>query len=176
MKNFKTNDVVIRKFKMSDAEQMYSNLLEDKSENLTTKDEIQRIIKSAIIEFYTEEPIWAVEEKKTNTIIGTIKVKSYSEKNKFCNLSWKMYNKSSNINLMQQALNKVMNYLFLKRNVELIESSYYEQNALTGQVLDNIGMTKEAVLRNRRLNTATNKKENFVIYSINAEEFCKVNG
>lgn len=176
MKNFRTNDVVIRKFKMSDAEQMYLDLLECNSENPTTKDETQRIIKSAIVEFYTEEPIWAVEEKKTNSIIGTIKVKIYSEKNKFCNLSWKMINKSSNINLMQQALNKVMNYLFLKKNVELIECSYYEQNALTGQVLDNIGMTKEAVLRNRRFNIATNKRENFVIYSMNAEEFCKVNG
>ena len=32
-------------------------------------------------------------------------------------------------------------------------------------------MTKEATLRDRRINEKTNKKENFVIYSISKQEF-----
>ena len=36
-------------------------------------------------------------------------------------------------------------------------------------------MRKEAVLRERRINEKTNEKENFVIYSINKQEFYQTN-
>ena len=36
-------------------------------------------------------------------------------------------------------------------------------------------MIKEAVLRNRRFNEKTNKKENFVIYSMDKNEFFEKN-
>lgn len=174
MKGFKTNDVIIRRFKMNDVEQVYSNILILNNEQGRTIDETQKMVRSAISEYYTEEPIWAVEEKKTGKLIGSIKVVSYSSKNKLCEISWKIINDCTNINLMQQALNKVMGYLFLQKNIELIVCSYYEQNKITGEILDNLGMKKEAVLRNRRFNSLTNQKENFVIYSIDIDEFSKV--
>lgn len=174
MKGFKTNDVIIRRFKMTDVEQVYTDVLMLNNQTSKTINETQKIVQSAISEYYTEEPIWAVEERKTGKLIGSIKVVSYSSKNKLCEISWEITQNCSNVNLMQQALNKVMNYLFLKKNVELIVCSYYEQNTLTGEILDSLGMKKEAVLRNRRFNAQTNQKENFVIYSIDIDEFSKV--
>lgn len=68
-----------------------------------------------------------------------------------------------------------MNFLFSKKDIELIISSYYEQNKISSVILESIGMRKEAVLRERRINEKTNEKENFVIYSINKQEFYEVN-
>lgn len=175
MKGFKTNDVVIRRFKMNDVEQVYADILILNNEAGQTLEETQKIVRSAISEYYTEEPIWAIEEKKTGKLIGSIKVVSYSSKNKLCEISWEITNHCTNMKLMQQALYKVMEYLFLQKNIELIVCSYYEQNTITGEILDSLGMKKEAVLRNRRVNSLTNQKENFVIYSIDINEYNKVN-
>ena len=76
---------------------------------------------------------------------------------------------------MKEALIQIMNFLFSKRDIELIISSYYEQNKISSVILESIGMRKEAVLRERRINEKTNEKENFVIYSINKQEFYETN-
>ena len=68
MKGFKTNDTIIRRFKMNDTEQVYSDILILNNEPGQTMQETQKIVRSAISEYYTEEPIWAVEEKKTGKI------------------------------------------------------------------------------------------------------------
>ncbi len=129
------------------------------------------IVKSAINEYYTDEPTWAVEDKVNKNLVGYIKVANYSPKNKMCNITWMMSYKYWNNNFMKDALKQIFNFLFTKKNVELIECSYYEQDRNTSIILDEIGMTKEATLRDRRVNEQTNKKENFVIYSISKEEF-----
>lgn len=182
LKKFKTNDVVIRKFRVNDVESLYNNLVISNDVTYVSnivinksKNETQRIVESAVNEYYTEEPIWALEEKKTKNIVGFIRVDKYSPKNKFCTLSWAISDTINNANLMPQALIKVMNYLFEKKGIELIECSYFEQSERTGKVLDNVGMKKEAVLKDRRFNEETNRKENYVIYSIDINEFNNVN-
>jgi len=178
MRNFRTNDVLIRKFKEDDVDKVYKHFnSSDKISNLSNiiinenKCEAQKIVESAMIEYYTEEPIWALEEKHTKDVFGFIKIDNYSPKNKICNISWAMVGNYCNEKLITQALRKVMKYLFYQRGIELIECSYYEQNKETGDILDNVGMKKEAVLKQRRFNEQTNKKEDYIIYSIDINEF-----
>lgn len=178
MKSFRTNDVLIRRFKESDVKKMHDNIENSKNisnlSNVTRNksiNETQRIVKSAMIEYYTEEPIWALEIKETKDLVGFIKVENYSPKNKICNISWAMSGKYENKALMTEALRRVMSYLFDKRGIELIECSYYEQNKQTGEILNKAGMKKEATLKERRYNEETRKKEDFIIYSIDINEF-----
>lgn len=185
-KHFKTNNVIVRRFEMKDAEQAYLNL--DEEENVESKNNIDKagenkrkiiegiektkmIIKSAINEYYTDEPIWAVEDKVNKNLVGSIQVSNYSPKNKMCNISWIMSYKYWDNNFMKEALTQIYNFLFTKKNIELIECSYYEQNVNTNIILEELGMKKEATLRDRRINEKTQEKENFVIYSINKQEF-----
>ena len=182
-KHFKTNNVIVRRFEMKDAKQAYLNLdEEDNLNNIGKAGDYQRkildgiektkmIIKSAINEYYTDEPIWAVEDKVGKNLVGSIRVSNYSPKNKMCNISWMMSYKYWDNNFMKDALIQIFKFLFIKKNIELIECSYYEQNENTNIILDEIGMKKEAILRDRRINEKTQQKENFVIYSINREEF-----
>ena len=185
-KHFKTDSVIVRRFEMKDAEQAYLNLDEDENElnknNTVQAGENERkivegiektkmIIKSAINEYYTDEPIWAVEDKASKNLVGSIRVTNYSPKNKMCNVSWMMSYKYWDNNFMKDALTQIFKFLFTKKNIELIECSYYEQSKENSIILEEIGMKREAVLRDRRINEKTNEKENFVIYSINRKEF-----
>lgn len=178
MRNFKTDNVIVRRFEMNDVEQAYYNLslYEDISDMANYKthksmDETRMIIKSAINEFYTDEPIWAVEDKKSKNLVGFIRVTNYSAKNKRCNITWTMAYKYWNTCFMKDALIKTINFLFLKKDIELIVCSYYGDNKISGEILESVGMRKEAVLRERKINEKTNEKENCVIYSINKQEF-----
>ncbi len=146
------------------------NITKEKSIYKSTE-HVRLIVKSAINEYYTDEPTWAVEDKVNKNLVGIIKVTNYSYKNKMCNITWMMSDKYWDNNFMEDALTQIFNFLFLKKNIELIECSYYEQNNSKDIILDEIGMVKEATLRDRRVNEKTNKKENFVIYSINKNEF-----
>lgn len=183
MKTFKTDNVIVRRFQMRDAEQLNlllynnSNVAAEFNNDANEEDEMENlkktklVIKSAINEYYTDEPVWAVENKWSKKIIGYIRVCNYSVKNKMCNISWVVSNEYWDDSFMKDALTKIFNFLFSKKNIELIECSYYQQDNNSNMVLDKIGMTKEAVLRDRRVNEKTHKKENFVIYSISKDEF-----
>lgn len=167
MREFKSNNVIIRKFNMKDV---------SKAESVITLDaEMTRLaIKSAINEFYTDEPTWAVENKKSKNLIGYIKVNNFSSKNRICNIKWFMSEKYWDEESMIDAITKVCNFLFTKKNIDLVESTYYI-NTLDedkkGNIMKNVGMKQEAVLRNRRINKDTNIKEDYIVYSVDKKEF-----
>ena len=95
LKNFKTNDVIVRRFEMNDLEDIHYNILiqDDVIDmaNYTPHkniDESRIILKSAINEYYTDEPIWAVEDKK----------------NKKCHLTWAVAHQYWDSSFMKEAL------------------------------------------------------------------------
>lgn len=190
MKSFKTENVIIRRFEMRDAKQAYHSLsiYEDEGKMCNgnepvneTFEQTKVIIKSAINEYYTDEPIWAVEDKETKRLVGFIRITNYSPRNKICKITWSMLYTQKYENFVKDALVQVLKFIFTKKDVELVECSYYEandenvQNSENQNILNGIGMIKEAVLRNRRFNEKTNKKENFVIYSMDKNEFFEKN-
>ena len=178
MRNLKTKSVIIRRFEKEDTDRLYEIFNNNNKiiniSNFTingSKVEMKMIINSAIMEYHTEETIWALEEKNTKELFGFIKIDNYSPKNKMCKISWATLESNKNELLITQALKKVMNYLFNKKDIELIECSYYGQSKEPGEILNNIGMKKEAVLKHRRFNENTKKKEDFIIYSIDINDF-----
>ena len=177
MKCIKTDKVILRKFKMEDVEEACYNLSIYDDNNMCNEiedkniEQTKIIVKSAINEFYTEEPVWAIEDKETKKLVGYIRIINFSPKNKTCNIIWSVSNKCNNISFMKDVLIQILNFLFTKKDIELVEYSYYDNNNEINTILEEIGMIKEAILRDRRINEKTNKKENFIIYSINKNEF-----
>ena len=177
MRSFKTNDVLIRKFKKDDVDRVYEGFRNaTQISNLSNiiinecKSKTQKIIESAMIEYHTEEPIWALEQKQTKDIFGFIKIENYSPKNKICKISWASIDSYNNEKLIIQALRRVIYYLFKKKGIQLVECSYYGQNNETGKILNNVGMKKEAVLKHRRYNETTKLCEDCFIYSIDIND------
>ena len=181
MKDLETSNLRIRKFRMEDTEEIYKNLVAiDELEDCynynmyTSFEEVKMIIISSIREYELGEPVWAIEEKNTNIIIGYIKANEISVKNKICNLNFGIGVKWIDKGLLEEALEKVINFLMYEEGFYTIISKFYDGNEwlknIKIKVLESIGMKQEAKLRNRKINTKTGRAENLIVYSILKEE------
>ena len=181
MEDFETERLNIRKFKAEDTEEIYKNLktiVETEEEDGYNRpkpiQETNMMVISSIKEYELGEPAWAIEEKLTNHIIGYIRVSEISIKNKICKLKFKIGKEWANKGLIEEALEKVIQYLFNKQNFSTIVSKFYDGNEwiknIKTKVLRNVGMKQEAILRNRKVNTITGKTENLIVFSILKEE------
>lgn len=186
MKDLESKRTIIRKFKMEDAEDIYTNIatikrLEDCYNYNMHKDveETRVIVASSIKEYESGEAVWAVEEKKTGIVVGYIRADEISTKNKVCKLNFGIGIKWAGQGLIEEALIEVINYLVDEKDICTIASKFYDGNdiikSIKTKILKNIGMKQEAVLRNRKINDKTGKAENLVIFSILKEEIEKKN-
>lgn len=182
MKDLETENLIIRKFKLEDAEDAYKNLASEErlSECLGYRihenvEETRMMIRSYMNEYDMNELVWAIEEKKTRTVVGYINALEYSKVNKLCNIKFGLALDLISEGLMEEALNKVLEYLFDNEGFEIITTEFYdgckEFTKIKSEILENVGMKKEAVLRNRKINEKTKKPESEIVYSILKEEF-----
>ena len=120
------------------------------------------------------EFVWAIEEKNANTVIGMIKAQEMSRENKCCKIKFEVGSKWRKYNYMEEALKQVLNYLLEEEEFNIVISNFYDGNEeITKKkesILRNVGMKKEACLRNRKINGESGKCENKIIYSITKEE------
>lgn len=184
MKDLETKNLKIRKFKMSDAEDVHKYLATEEKladcldynihKNI---EETNTMITSYINEYEMNELVWAIEEKATNKVIGFINAKEISRTNKCCRIKFGIALDWVDTGYMEEALEKVLEYLFEEEEFYLVISNFFDGNKELTQIkekmLQGVGMIKEACLRNRRINQKTGKSENRVIYSITQDEFAK---
>lgn len=181
MKNLETKNLKIRKFKIEDAKGVYENLATEKelAECLDYNvhrniQETEKILFSYIKEYEMGEIVWALEEKSTKSVIGIIKAQEMSRENKCCKIKFEVGAKWRKSDYMEEALKKVLNYLLEQEGFNIVISNFYDGNEeITKKketILKNVGMTKEACLRSRKINVESGKAENKIIYSITKEE------
>ena len=132
MKDLETKNLKIRKFKMDDVEDVYKNLatiqeLKNCSEYHIHKNiyETSAMVSSFIREYETGELALAVEEKATSTVIAYIRSLEVSLPDKRCDIKFGITFSKFNTNLIEEALNAVLDYLFNQLDLlSLIEISY----------------------------------------------------
>ena len=144
MKDLETKNLKIRKFKMDDVEDVYKNL--------ATIQELKNCS-----EYHIHKNIY-----ETSAMVSSFIRKFGITFSKF------------NTNLIEEALNAVLDYLFNQLDFNIVISKFYDSNKkLTEtkcEMLENVGMKKDAVLRNRKINEKTGKSENLIVYSIMKNE------
>lgn len=180
MKEFETSRLKIRRFCMEDIDDIFENYANDSeiAEHLDfrphkSKEETKFVTASAIKEFDTEMPIWALEEKKTNKNIGYIRITNSSNTNKRCEFIWVVSYKWRGKGLSVEALKPVLEYLFNEKGYEIIITKYYSCCKEHEQTLIDIGMKKDAVLRNRKIDKQTGEFQDLTIYSVMKNELIK---
>lgn len=182
MKDLETKNLKIRKFKMEDVEDVYRNLatiedLENCSGYNAHKNiyETTAMISSFIKEYEIGELALAIEEKSTSTVIGYIRALEVSLPDKRCDIRFGIAFSKFDDSLIEEALNAVLKYLFIEMNFNIIISKFYDSNSrltkIKSTILEHVGMQKDAVLRNRKINEKTRNSENLIIYSIIKDEF-----
>lgn len=186
MKDLETKNLKIRKFRIEDSEDVFKNLAtESKLDKCLgynkhqSVDQTKKLVSSYIYEYEADELVWAIEEKESKSVIGYINALEVSNLNKYCNIKFGMAFRFIEKHYMEEALNCVLEYIFKEKNLNMVVSKFYDGNEdvkeIKEKILESIGMKKEAVLRNRKINEKTQIIENQVIYSITKEEFLNLN-
>lgn len=185
MKDLETNNLKIRRFKLEDVEDVYINLATEKrlADCLgyhihNSVEETRIMISSYIREYDMNELVWAIEEKVSNKVIGYINALEVSMLNKRCDIKFGIALNWLGKGLMEEALSCVLDYLFNVRKLNIVTSyffdGYEELSKIKKEILENVGMKKDALLRNRKINEKTGIAENKIIYSILKEEYVKI--
>ena len=186
MKDLETKNLKIRKFKIEDSEDVFKNLAtESKLDKCLgynihqSVEQTKTVVASYIYEYEANELVWAIEEKESNSVIGFINALEVSNLSKYCNIKFGIAFRFIEKHYMEEALNCVLEYIFKEKDFNMVVSKFFDGNEeireFKSEVLDNIGMKKEAVLRNRKINEKTGIIENQVIYSITKNEFFEFN-
>ena len=186
MKDLETENLRIRKFKIEDAEDIYKNLATDRrledclGYNVhQSVEQTRKMISSYIYEYEADELVWALEEKQNNSVVGYINALEFSNFNKYCNIKFGIELKFIEKHYMEEALTRVLEYIFNEKDFNMVVSEFCDGNKQVNDfkttILEKLGMKKEAVLRNRKINEKTGLAENQVIYSITKDEFLELN-
>lgn len=177
MRDFETKNLKLRKFRIEDVNDVHKNLA---TESELTEcigynihksiHETETMVASFIKEYEMNELIWAIEEKSTSEVIGYINAFERSDANKVCKIKFGIALNKVDTGFMEEALKVVIDYLFNEKNFDVIISEFYDGyeklEKIKCNMLENVGMSKEAVLHKRKINTKTGLAENKIIYSI----------
>lgn len=177
MRDFETKNLRIRKFKMEDIEDVYKNLATESEladclgYNMHKSiHETEVMVASLIKEYEMHELIWAIEDKANSETIGFINASERSDTNKVCKFKFGIALNKVQSGYMEEALKVVIDYLLNDKKFDVVISEFYDGcdkiTKIKSNMLENVGMTREAVLHNRKINAKTGLPENKIIYSI----------
>lgn len=174
-----TNRLILRKFKIEDADIMYRNWASDDevTKYLTwpTHKNVNetRSILAGWVERYSDPAFynWVIVLKEIGEPIGNLSVVKYDEKTASAAIGWCMGKRWWGQRIMPEAARAVLQYLFEEVGFNRIAAKHDKENTKSGRVMQKIGMTREGTLRASGKNNQGVVDE--VYYSILKEEYEK---
>lgn len=178
MKEIETDNILLREFKVEDAEVAFDNWagikrmadLSDFRVHLSV-DETRQMIEIGLGDGEGERYTVAIIFKETNEVTGFIRIYDISTKNKTCKIRFVVGKKWLNAGkekLYSEAINAIASNL-LENGFDVISyeccdgTEFYK---IKVKILENTDFKQEAVLHQRIVNEETGEKNNKVIYSI----------
>lgn len=150
-----TPRLILRKFELSDAEQMFNNYCSHEivTEFLTwyphkTIDDTLSFLNGFVLPAYENEDTyrWAIVSKENNQVIGSIDVVRANDKKRRAELGWVLGDSYWGRGYMPEAAKAVTKLLF-DDGYERIEALHDVRNPKSGRVMSKIGMQHEGVLK-----------------------------
>lgn len=172
-KILETNRLILRKFNENDYIKMYDNWASDKHVTKYVSfnthqnyKETKEIINEWIKEYDNGSYNWVVELKDTNKIIGNISVIEISKKHNNCDVGYVFGAKFWGNGYATESLKIVVEFLLDECAFHLIEAKHHASNPASGRVMEKVGMKKDGILRERRINKIKEGFDDLVVYSI----------
>lgn len=172
-RTIETDRLILRKFCIEDAEQMFYGWASDLSvsrflfwEPHKDIDETRNILEGWIQKYKKNSYNWAVQSKDTGKLIGSICCANMNKYDHNCEVGYCYGSKYWGQGYATEALKAVIDYLFNECNLHVIESLHHEKNIASGIVMSKAGMTKECVLKDRKYNPDTKTYSDLILYSI----------
>ena len=155
-----TEGLLLRRFKLNDAEYMFKNWANDSEiyrfftrSPHSDLSQTEQII-SEWVNAYTNDDCynWAIELKGIGEIVGQISVVHLSEKYSLCEVGFTVGRSFWSKGIATEALKAVINYLFKEIGINRIEGKHNVLNFASGRVMRNSGMTFEGTMRQADIN------------------------
>lgn len=99
-----------------------------------------------------EPACFAIVEKSTGTMIGTIGYMWASASSKSAECGYSLSREYWNRGLMTEALNEIIRFSFSVLCLNRLEAQHELSNPASGRVMQKCGMTREGILRKRVIN------------------------
>lgn len=182
MEQLETDRYILRKPNENDAEEIYERWGTDKENMAQYKEhklyrnviEAKALINSILKENEDGIIFWIIEDKESKDIIGYIKLPTGTIKDKKRELTFYFLKGHREDGTPEEVLKTVIDYIFSKEKYETIITKFYDRNEkntkLVHNILTNVGMSREGILRNRLINDEGKKIDKY-IYSILKEEW-----
>ena len=150
-----TQRLILRRFKIEDAEDMYNNWASDPEVTryltwpLHASIEVTRSLLGEWISRYEDGGYfnWVIEYKETGSAIGNISVVKLNEDIDAADMGYCMSRTYWGQGLMPEALQAVMTYLFDVVGLRRIAACHDVNNPKSGRVMDKAGMKQEGIFR-----------------------------
>lgn len=182
MEQLETDRYILRKPNENDAEEIYARWGTDKENMAQYKEhklyrnviEAKALINSILKENEDGIIFWIIEDKESQDIIGYIKLPTGIIKDKKRELTFYFLKGHREDGTPEEVLKTVIDYIFSKEKYETVITKFYDRNErdtkLVHNILTNVGMSREGILRNRLINDEGKKIDKY-IYSILKEEW-----
>jgi len=150
-----TDRLILRRFEMQDAENMYKNWATDKEvtkflqwkphENV----EFTKSLLEGWIEKYKNDFVynWVIEYKEINEVIGNISIVKLNESKYSCEIGYCISSKYWNLGVTTESLKAVIDYLFKEVGFNRIAALHDTNNVASGKVMIKSGMEYEGTFR-----------------------------
>ncbi len=178
MKRIETENILLREFKIDDAEEAFKNWagikrMADMSDYKvhSSVEETRKMIEIGLGDGEEERYTVAIIFKKTEELAGFIRIYDISMKNKTCKIGFIVGEKWLNAGkekLYSEAIRKMVSHLF-EKGLEVISYEYYDTKEfckINKEIIEDSGFEKEAVLHKRKIDSDTGKKCDKIIYAI----------
>jgi ribosomal-protein-alanine N-acetyltransferase len=154
-KNIETNKLILRKFEITDSENMFKNWGSDSNvtkylswkTHMNIKDSEEII--NLWISNYDDNSVynWVIELKEINEAIGNISVVKLENTNKSCEIGYCIGSKYWNKGITTEAFQNVIDYLFKEVGINRICAKHNIENIASGEVMKKCKMSYEGTLR-----------------------------
>ena len=142
-----TERFILRKFRISDAHDVYENWSSDKdsakynawkvhSDIEVTKEYLADWIEGYKKDFYYH---WAIEDKENEEIIGSISATNVKKRKKYCEIGYTIAKKMWNRGIATEVLICVIKYL-TDEGFQIIRAIHDVRNIASGKVMEKAGM------------------------------------
>lgn len=143
-----TQRFILRKFQMSDAHDIFSNWLSDKDSakynawRVHPNVEVTKEYLSEWIDSYKKSNYyhWAIEDKNTDEVIGSITVSNVKKRKKYCEIGYTIAKNLWNQGIATEVLIRVLDFLTCEEGFETICALHDIRNEASGKVMKKAGM------------------------------------
>ena len=154
-RKIETERLILRRFVMEDAEDMYNNWASDPevTKYLTwpthRSSEVTKMILTDWVSRYQDNHYfnWAIEYKETGKVIGNISVVKFNEAISSADIGYCMSRSLWGKGIMPEALTAVIDYLLKEVGLNRVAACHAVENPKSGRVMDKAGMKLDGVLR-----------------------------